>query len=152
MLVVVLVTACTVKGAFVGSQLWMDEVRCRCFGAVSSSMLEPGQKGGRFAVVCCGLCKILPSDHSEDVVIHVGHLCMTSAMLAMAVPAVPDVRVKGSGLSLEYTVVIGVADDAVDRLSTFHWGVTGATVVVEEGMGVGERAGIGHALPGGGAS
>jgi len=81
-------------------------------------------------------------------VIHHSQLFAKTAMFVVALAATAHVGVEGRRLALQERLVIRVADNAVGGLDSFDRRVAGGAVVFQKRVGLGERTGTGHALPG----
>jgi len=69
-------------------------------------------------------------------------------MFDVAISTRADVRVEGRRLALQECLVIRVTDNATGGLDSFDGCVAGSAIVFQKCVGLGERTGTGHALPG----
>lgn len=80
--------------------------------------------------------------------IHHSQPFVKPAMFAVALAATAHVGVEGRRLALQERGVIRVADDATGGLDSFAGRVARGTIVFQKRVGLGERTGTSHALPG----
>lgn len=115
-------------------------------------LIDPAQevRGGQAVFrLGIGIAVELPqADTRQRPVIHQSRPFVKTAMFAVALAATAHVGVEGRRLALQERCVIRVADNAVGSLDSFDGRVAGRAVVFQKGVGLGKRAGSGHALPG----
>jgi hypothetical protein len=80
--------------------------------------------------------------------IHQSQLFAKTAMFVVALAATAHVGVEGRRLALQERLVIRVTDNATGSLDSFDGRVARGAVVFQKRVGLGERTGTGHALPG----
>lgn len=142
--VVVLMAGATVQRALMRGKGRMNQCVWR---RVRRHLPDPCNHSGGLAIRRGLRRKLVAADFGKCVVIHWAHFGIEATMLVMAILAVPNVRVKCSWLALQKRLIISMTDDAIARLNTGDWRVAGVAVMIEKRMGLGQLAGIGHALP-----
>ena len=132
------------------AQLSSDSSRWSC-GACGAALLSFTQatSASRCSIVRDGsVLDLSYADAREGDVIHFRRARDRPLVFEMAGSALGDVGVKGARLALEDSLVVGVADDAVLCFDTLHRRVARGAVMFQKRVGLGERTGAGHTLPG----
>lgn len=140
------VTAEAVERGFGGADLRMPLT-----GSVSLAPAHPrGQSARCRAALRIGVAgppQLLHAQSGERPVIHLAGPPLPAQVLRVAWAALPDLRVKGGGLTLQQRLIRSMAAHALRRVDSLHGRVAGGTISLQGGVDRRQPPGTGELLP-----